>query len=92
VRVTGPYLLVVVRLRGDGQGSTEPRLTARVVTTGDTLPEPRAPLSDTRAVQAALREGIELAIGSRMTDAPPALGYRLAAWTGHERTWLTISR
>lgn len=89
VRVTGPYLIVVVGPSGGGQ---EPRLTARVVTTGDTLPEPRASLADTRAVQAALREAIELAIGSRMSGTPPALGYRLPAWAGHERTWLTISR
>ncbi len=94
VRVTGPYLVVVVEPDADGSGDGErlPRLTARVVTTGDALPEPRALLSDQRAVQAALREAIELAIGTRMSGTLPALGYRLTAWTGHEQTWLAVSR
>jgi hypothetical protein len=92
VRVTGPYLVVVVGPHADADGERRPRLTARVVTTGDALPEPGAPLSDQRAVQAALREAIELAIGTRMSGTLPAVGYRLTAWAGHERTWLTISR
>lgn len=92
IRVTGPYLLVVVEEPDAADAGAAARLAARVVTTGGGLPEPRAALDDPRAVQAALREAVELAVASRMTDTPPALGYRPAAWRGHERTWLSIAR
>jgi hypothetical protein len=86
VRVTGPYVVVTVE---DASGES-PLLVASVMGGGDELPQPRAAATDARAVQAALREAIELAIGSRMSGSPPALGYGPAGWAGHERIWLTI--
>ena len=89
VRVTGPYLLVTVQQATD----QPPVLVARVVVTeGEEPPQPRAVATDLRAVSGALREAIELAIGSRMLGAPPAVGYPRASWSGHERSWLTIGR
>lgn len=88
VRVTGPYLVVAVR-QASGR---PPELSARVMTAdGDELPQSRAVATDTRAVQAALREAVEHAIGSRMLGTPPAVGYRRSSWAGHERVWLGIS-
>lgn len=87
VRVTGPYLAVAVGEEG-GRG---PTLVARVVLLGDEeLPQPRAVATDPRAVQGALREAIELTVGSRMTSPPPTVAYQLPSWRAHERTWLTI--
>jgi hypothetical protein len=89
VRVTGPYLVVSASQEGGGS----PLLVARVVqASGDDLPQPRAKSADLRAARAALREAIELTIGSRMTGSPPAVGYPIASWTGHDRTWLTVRR
>jgi hypothetical protein len=89
VRVTGPYLTVVVAEQGDAG----PVLAARVVLTDeDALPQPRAAATDLRAVQGALREAIELTVGSRMAGPPPTAGYPRASWSAHERIWLTISR
>jgi hypothetical protein len=89
VRVTGPYLVVSASQEGGGS----PLLVARVVqASGDDLPQPRATSTDLRAARAALREAIELTIGSRMTGSPPAVGYPIASWTGHDRTWLTVRR
>jgi hypothetical protein len=89
VRVTGPYLIVAVT-QESGQA---PVLVARVVLSGgEELPQPRAATTDLRAVQGALREAIELTVGSRMTGTPPAVGYPRASWSAHERTWLTVSR
>lgn len=89
VRVTGPYLIVSV----SREGGPAPRLVARVVLAGDdALPQPRAVATDLGAVQGALREAIELTVGSRMTGSPPAVGYPLASWSAHERIWLTIGR
>jgi hypothetical protein len=86
IRVTGPYLVVVVQK----ENGHEALLTARVMGCADGSPELRAAPSDLRAVRAALREAIELAVGTRMLGSPPTLGYGLAAWNGHERVWLTI--
>ena len=89
VRVSGPYLTVAI---GENGGAA-PSLVARVVQTGDDeLPQPRAAATDLRAVQGALREAIELTVGSRMTGASPTAGYPLASWHGHERIWLAIGR
>jgi hypothetical protein len=89
IRVTGPYLIVSVT-RDDGG---EPMLVARAVDAdGAELPRPRAAATDVRAVQAALREAIELTVTLRMGSTPPAVGYPPASWSGHERTWLTIAR
>ena len=89
VRVTGPYCIVAVSL-DVGQS---PLLVARVIVAeDDALPQPRATATDARAVQGALREAIELTVGSRMTGSPPAVGYPLTSWSGHERIWLTIGR
>jgi LPXTG-motif cell wall-anchored protein len=85
VRIHGPYLKVAVH-RGAGQA---PILSAQVVGLADGSPDLRAAPSDLRGVRAALREAIELAVGSRMLGSPPSLGYGLAAWNGHERVWLT---
>jgi hypothetical protein len=89
VRVTGAYLIVALTPR-DGR---RPELTARVVTAGEEeLPVARASATEVRAVQATLREAVELAIGSRMLGSPPAVGYGRSSWIGHERVWLTIGR
>ena len=89
LRITGPYLVVAVS-RPVGK---LPEMTARVMTVGDeALPQPRAATTDIRAMQAALREAVELAVGSRMLGAPPAVGYRRSSWDGHERVWLTMGR
>ena len=81
---------LVVGLAGEEEAGQPPTLVARVVLTGsDELPQPRAAAIDPRAVQGALREAIELAVGSRMTGASPAVGYPLASWSAHERIWLT---
>jgi hypothetical protein len=89
VRVTGPYLVV----SASQVGSESALLAARVVqASGDDLPQPRAKSTDLRAARAALREAIELTIASRMTGSPPAVGYPIASWTGHDRTWLTVRR
>lgn len=89
VRVTGPYLTLVV----DEDGASAPQLVARVVLTGDDeLPRPRALATDLRAVQGALREAVELTVGSRMSGPSPAVGYPLASWGAHERIWLAIGR
>ncbi|MGE3910222.1 MAG: hypothetical protein AB7K36_12760 [Chloroflexota bacterium] len=88
VRISGPYLQVNVLT--DEAGA--PRLTARVEGSPDGSPELRAPLSDVKAMQAALREGVEQAIGTRMLGTPPTLGYRPGAWHGHDRVWLTVGR
>ena len=88
VRVTGPYLTVAVADEGGA-----PLLAARVVPAGDEeLPRPRALATDPRAVQGALREAIELTIGSRMTGPSPTAGYPLGSWRAHERIWLSIGR
>jgi hypothetical protein len=61
------------------------------MTVGDEdLPQPRAATTDIRAMQAALREAVELAIGSRMLGSPPTVAYRRSSWNGHERVWLTV--
>ena len=89
VRVTGPYLTVAVA----GEPDKSSQLVARVVLAGDDeLPSPRAVATDLRAVQGALREAIELAVGSRMAGPSPTAGYPPASWRAHERTWLTIGR
>jgi hypothetical protein len=89
IRVSGPYLLVAVSR--DAEGAMI--LTAQVVqASGEELPRPRARATDPRAVQGALRQGIELAVGSRMAGAPPTVGYPQASWRSHERTWLTVGR
>jgi hypothetical protein len=88
VRVAGPYLLVAVSR--DAEDAM--LLIAQVVqASGDELPRPRAAATDPRAVQGSLRQAIELTVGSRMSGAPPTVGYPLASWTSHERTWLTVS-
>jgi hypothetical protein len=88
VRVTGPYLVVAVRLT-DGR---TPELTARVMLAdGEEIPWSRAVATDTRAVRSALRQAVEHAVGSRMLGTPPAVGYRRSSWVGHERIWLTIA-
>jgi hypothetical protein len=88
LRVTGPYLVVAVRLTV-GQA---PELTARVMlAAGDEMPQSRAVATDTRAVQSALRQAVEHAVGSRMLGTPPAVGYRRSSWAGHERVWLTVA-
>jgi len=88
IRVTGPYLAIAI----DGAAGAAPHLSARVMlASGDELPRPRAPATDLRAVQAALREAVEQAVGSRMLGAPPAVAYRRPSWAGHERIWLAIS-
>ena len=89
VRVTGPYLAVAIA-EESGRGLM---LVARVVLLGDEeLPQPRAAATDLRAVQGALREAIELCVGSRMTGPPPTVAYQLPSWRAHERTWLAINR
>jgi hypothetical protein len=89
IRVTGPYLTVVVQMTED----QAPTLVAQVVVSdGDTPPQPRATATDPRAITGALREAVELAVGSRLAGATPAVGYALASWSAHERTWLTIGR
>jgi hypothetical protein len=89
VRATGPDLVVEVRREGDQPAV----LTAQVLgEAADELPRPRAAASDVRAVQGALREAVELAVGSKMLGPAPAAGYRPASWAAHERVWLTISR
>jgi hypothetical protein len=89
VRATGPYLVVEVSREGDQPAI----LTAQVLgEAADELPRPRAAASDVRAVQGALREAVELAVGSKMLGPAPAAGYRPASWGAHERIWLTISR
>lgn len=86
IRVTGPYLIVSVSKDDSGA----PLLVAHAVETdGGDLPRPRAAATDPRAVQAALREAIELAVSLRMGGTPPVVGYPPASWAGHERTWLT---
>jgi hypothetical protein len=88
LRVTGPYLIVAASLPRD----RPPELVARVVSAdGDELPHQRAVAADPRSVQAALREAVEQAIGSRMLGAPPSVRYRRPSWNSHERVWLTIS-
>lgn len=86
VRVTGPYLRVAVH-RAPEQA---PVLAAHVEGCPDGSPDLRAPLTGVNVAQAALREAIELAVGTRMFGSPPTLRYGLAAWTGHERIWITI--
>lgn len=88
IRVSGPYLQVLLRAETD----QPPLLAARVEGSPDGSPELRATPTDLRAVQAALREAVELAIGARMLGTPPTLGYGPGAWAGHERVWLTIGR
>ena len=88
IRVSGPYLQVALHA-AEGQ---PPVLVARVEGSPDGSPELRAVPTDLKAVQAALREAVELAIGTRMLGAPPTLGYGLGAWAGHERVWLTIGQ
>lgn len=89
VRVTGPYLTVVVT-REENQ---PPRLVARVMGVGhDELPQPHALANDVRAVQGALRSAIESAVGAKMLGMEPAVGYRPASWAAHERVWLTVGR
>ena len=89
IRVTGPYLLVAVSRNAEDAMI----LSAQVVqASGDELPRPRAAATNPRAVQGALRQGIELAVGSRMAGSPPAVGYPQASWRSHERTWLTVRR
>jgi hypothetical protein len=88
LRVTGPYLLISVRPGRE----RAPELVARVVTAeGDDLPQQRGIATDARSVQAALREAVEQAVGSRMLGVPPTVAYRPASWAGHERVWLAIS-
>lgn len=88
LRVTGPYLVVAVRLPSGGA----PELSARVMTADDEeLPQTRASATDTRAVQSALREAVGHAVGSRMLGTPPAVGYRRSSWAAHERVWLSIA-
>jgi hypothetical protein len=88
LRVTGPYLVIAAR-RAAGQ---PPDLTARVMLAdGEEMPQSRAVATDTRAVQSALRQAVEQAVGSRMLGTPPAVGYRRSSWAGHERVWLTIA-
>ena len=88
VRVSGPYLQVNVKTES-GQPAL---LTARVEGGPEGSPEFRALPTDNRALQSALREAIEQAVGTRMLGTPPTLGYRLGAWGGHDRVWLTVSR
>lgn len=88
IRVSGPYLQVALQA-AEGQ---PPTLLARVEGSPDGSPELRAVPTDIRAVQAALREAVELAIGTRMHGSPPTLGYGLGAWAGHDRVWLTIGQ
>jgi hypothetical protein len=88
VRVSGPYIQVTVQA-ANGRPAT---LVARVEGSPDGSPELRAVATELRATQAALREAVELAIGTRMLGSPPTLGYGPAAWAGHERVWLTIER
>jgi hypothetical protein len=89
VRVTGPYLTVMV---GNEDGEA-PVLVARVVPAGDEeLPRPRAVATDPRAIQGALREAMELTVGSRMGGTAPTAGYPLGSWRAHERIWLAIGR
>jgi hypothetical protein len=89
VRVTGPYLIVVV----SHEGGQPPMLVARAVQAGDEeLPQPRALATDLRAVQGALRDAIELAVGSRLAGSPPTAGYPRSSWSGHERIWLAVER
>jgi hypothetical protein len=88
LRVSGPYLVVAVR-QAVGQA---PELTARVMLSdGEEMPQSRAIATDTRAVQSALRQSVEQAIGSRMLGTPPAVGYRRSSWAAHERVWLTVA-
>jgi hypothetical protein len=88
VRVSGPYLQISLLTEAD----QPPVLLARVEGSPDGSPELRASPTDLKAAQTALREAVELAIGSRMLGAPPTLGYGLGAWHGHERVWLTIGQ
>lgn len=89
IRVTGPYVLIEV----SAQDGRPPMLTARVLGEGaDDLPRPRASAVDARAVQGALREAVELAVGSKMTGPAPVAGYRPSSWAAHERVWLTVGR
>jgi hypothetical protein len=88
VRVTGPYLQVTVHTAAD----QAPVLVARVEGSPDGSPELRAALTDLKASQAVLREGVELAIATRMLGWPPTLGYGLSGWSGHERVWLTVGQ
>jgi hypothetical protein len=88
LRVTGPYLIVAASLpRGRA-----PELVARVVSAeGDDLPQQRAVAAEARSMQAALREAVEQAVGSRMLGVPPTVAYRPPSWASHERVWLTIA-
>ncbi|MCC7371941.1 MAG: hypothetical protein IT306_26230 [Chloroflexi bacterium] len=88
IRVTGPYLQVVL-VSVAGQPA---ELVARVEGSPDGSPEFRAAAADLRACQAALRDGVELAVGTRLHGSPPTLGYSLKAWGGHDRVWLTIGQ
>ena len=88
IRVSGPYLQVSLQ----AEASQPPMLFARVEGAPDGSPQLRASPTDLRAAQAALREAVELAIGTRMLGTPPTLGYGLAAWAGHDRVWLTIGQ
>lgn len=88
IRVGGPYLGISLTVM-PGEPAI---LIGTVVGAADGSPELRASATDVEAVQGMLRQGIELAAGTRVAGSPPTLGYSLPAWSSHERVWITPER
>jgi hypothetical protein len=84
VHVTGPYVKVTL----DADGPTRHTLTASAFGDPRGPSELRADLSDPAAAEAALRQAIDLAAGSRLSGSPVVLSYSRAAWDSHARYWL----
>jgi hypothetical protein len=87
VQVTGPYLRVTLIAAQPGA------LKLTVTAFGD----PRGPselcadLQDGRAIEAALRQALDLAASSRAARPPMVLSYSRAGWEAHLHTWLDAS-